>query len=62
MTEAQIPPIALRDATATPRPEHELISFAVFLDYRAKRMRAPVADGPKPDAPTTPLGGVLQKP
>jgi hypothetical protein len=25
------------------RSDHELVSFAVFLDYRAKRMRAPVS-------------------
>jgi hypothetical protein len=42
------------------RADHELVSFAVFLDYRARRMRAPVAglevttttttDPPAPDA------------
>ena len=28
---------------AATRSDHELVSFAVFLDYRARRMRAPVA-------------------
>jgi hypothetical protein len=28
------------------RTDHELVPFAVFLDYRARRMRAPVAGGP----------------
>ena len=53
MTEPAIPPGVRRDVTAAPRPDHELISFAVFLDYRARRMRAPVGDVPTPDAPTT---------
>ena len=36
--------------------EHEVVSFASFLDYRARRLRAPVAaaaDDP-PDGVTTP--------
>jgi hypothetical protein len=53
MAEAVIPPGAPGDVTAAHRAEHELVSFAVFLDYRAKRMRAPVGDVPTPDAPTT---------
>ena len=56
MTEPPIPAGALRDVTAAPRPDHELISFAVFLDYRARRMRAPVANRPTPDAMAPPLG------
>ena len=42
--------------TPVPRPDHETVSFAVFLEYRARRMRAPVIDGlaPTPDRPTTP--------
>ena len=37
-------------------PLHELVTFAVFLDYRARRMRAPVVPGdrPTPDSSTTP--------
>jgi len=53
MTEPAIPPGALPDATAVARGDHELISFAVFLDYRARRMRAPVGTVPAPDTPTT---------
>lgn len=56
MTEPAIPAGTIRDATAVHRTDHELISFAVFLDYRAKRMRAPVAEVPTPDEPTTPKG------
>ena len=39
-----------------PRPDHELVPFAVFLDYRARRLRAPVVGGtvPTPDGPTRP--------
>ena len=42
--------------TPVPRPDHETVSFAVFLEYRARRMRAPVVEGtaPTPDLPTTP--------
>ena len=67
MAEAVTPPSAPRDVTAPHRTDHELVSFAVFLDYRAKRMRAPVADAPTPDAPTTiadppaPKGGTASK-
>ena len=50
MTEPAVPPVSLRDATAAPRPDHELISFALFLEYRARRMRAPVGKVPTPDA------------
>ena len=53
MTEPAIPPGALPGTTAVARSDHELISFAVFLDYRARRMRAPLGDAPTPDAPTT---------
>ena len=53
MAEAVTPPGAPGDVTAAHRTDHELVSFAVFLDYRAKRMRAPVGDVPTPDAPTT---------
>jgi hypothetical protein len=56
MAEALIPPVDRGDVTAVtagPRTDHELVSFAVFLDYRAKRMRAPLAEVPAPDAPTT---------
>jgi hypothetical protein len=28
---------------AATRADHELVPFAVFLDYRARRMRAPVS-------------------
>ena len=46
------PPVA---ATNAHRADHELISFGVFLDYRARRMRTPVtvAEVPDADAPTT---------
>jgi hypothetical protein len=40
---------------ATSRTDHEVISFAVFLEYRAKRMHAPVTDALAPNAPTAPL-------
>jgi len=53
MAEAVIPPGAAGDETAAHRIDHELVSFAVFLAYRARRMRAPVGDVPAPDAPTT---------
>ena len=53
MAEAAIPPGAPGDVTAGRRTDHELVSFSVFLDYRAKRMRAPVAAEPTPDAPPT---------
>jgi hypothetical protein len=53
MAEAVIPPGAPGDVTAAHHTDHELVSFAVFLDYRARRMRAPVGDVPAPDAPTT---------
>jgi len=53
MTEPAIPPGALPGTTAVARSDHELISFAVFLDYRAKRMRAPVGTLPTEDTPTT---------
>ena len=55
MTEPAIP--ASHDVmTPAPRSDHEMVSFAVFLEYRARRMRAPVIDGvaPTPDRPTTP--------
>jgi len=55
MTEPAIP--AFQDImTPVPRSDHETVSFAVFLEYRARRMRAPVVDGtaPTPDLPTTP--------
>jgi len=40
---------------AETRPEHELVPFAVFLDYRARRMRSPVVGGPVPmPAPADP--------
>jgi hypothetical protein len=67
MAEAVIPPVDLGEVTAARRADHELVSFAVFLDYRAKRMRAPVGDVPAPDAPTTladppaPKGGTAGK-
>jgi len=68
MAEAVIPPGALGDATADHhRIDHELVSFSVFLDYRARRMRAPVGDVPTPDTPTTladppaPKGGTARK-
>ena len=45
------------------RPDHELVPFAVFLDYRARRMRAPVVGGPvtmpTPADPTLPGGKVV---
>jgi hypothetical protein len=53
MSEPAVPPGVLPDVTANPRTDHELISFAVFLDYRARRMRAPVGTVPTPDTPTT---------
>jgi hypothetical protein len=55
MTEPAIPP--RQDIiTPVPRSDHETVSFAVFLEYRARRMRAPVVEGtaPTPDLPTTP--------
>jgi hypothetical protein len=55
MTEPAIP--ALQGSiTPVPRSDHETVSFAVFLEYRARRMRAPVVEstGPTPDRPTTP--------
>ena len=55
MTEPAIP--APRDIiTPVPRSDHETVSFAIFLEYRARRMRAPVVAGtaPTPDLPTTP--------
>jgi len=55
MTEPAVPPVSRRDTTAGPRTDHELISFALFLEYRARRMRAPVAGTPAPDAPAGPL-------
>jgi len=61
MSEPAVPPGVLPDVTANPRTDHELIPFAVFLAYRARRMRAPVAEVPTPDAPTTPLGIVPVK-
>jgi hypothetical protein len=68
MAEAVIPPGALADVTAAHHQiDHELVSFAVFLDYRARRMRAPVGDVAPPDAPTTladppaPKGGTASK-
>jgi hypothetical protein len=54
MTEAAIPPDAVPDASAAPRIEHELIPFAVFLDYRARRMRGPVTTLPTTGAKTPP--------
>ena len=54
MAEIQIPTAACRDVSTTSRMDHEVISFAVFLVYRAKRMHAPVADALTPHAPTTP--------
>ena len=56
MAEAVIPPGAPGDVTGGHRTDHELVSFAVFLDYRARRMRSPVGDVPTPDAPTTLAG------
>ena len=53
MTEPAIPSGTIRDAKAGHRTDHELITFAVFLDYRAKRMRAPVGTLPTEDTPTT---------
>ena len=54
MTEPAIP--ASHDVmTPAPRSDHEMVSFAVFLEYRARRMRAPVAGTPAPDAPAGPL-------
>ena len=56
MTEPAVP--AFQDTvTPVPRSEHETVSFAVFLEYRARRMRAPVANIPTPD-PTAPALGV----
>ena len=52
MAETVIPASDPGDVTAAHRTDHELVSFAVFLDYRARRMRAPVAK-PTPGAPTT---------
>jgi hypothetical protein len=61
MTEPAIPPGALPDATAVARGDHELISFAVFLEYRARRMRAPVGTLPTQETtltdPPAPKGG-----
>jgi|SoiMetStandDraft_2_1073263.scaffolds.fasta_scaffold4721857_1 hypothetical protein len=49
---------------AVTRTVHELVSFAVFLDYRAKRMRAPVVGGPAttptPADPAPPDGEVVE--
>ena len=53
MTEPAVPPVSRRDTTAAPRTDHELISFALFLEYRARRMRAPVDKVPTPHAPPT---------
>ena len=53
MTEPAIPPGATGDGTASHHTDHELVSFAVFLAYRARRMRAPLGDVPTPGAPTT---------
>ena len=50
------------NAPAT-RADHELVSFAVFLDYRARRMRAPVSglqvttQAPVPTDPPAPGSG-----
>ena len=56
MTERAIP--APQDImTPVPRSDHETVSFAVFLEYRARRrLRAPVVEGtaPTPDLPTAP--------
>ncbi len=55
MTEPAIP--ALRDIiTPLPQSDHEPVSYAVFLEYRARRMRASAVERPltTPDAPTTP--------
>jgi len=54
MSEPAIPPGATGEVTAAHHTDHELISFAVFLDYRARRMRAPVGTPPTPGIPATP--------
>jgi hypothetical protein len=45
---------------APTRAEHELVSFAVFLDYRARRMHRPVSGlqvtTPEPTHPPAPDG------
>lgn len=55
MTEFKVPSVACVETPATSETNHEVISFAVFLLYRAKRMQAPVIDAPAPNAPTSPL-------
>ena len=54
MTEAAIPLDAVPDGSAPARLEHELIPFAVFLEYRARRMRAPVTAVPTTGVITLP--------
>ena len=50
---------------AVTRSDHELVPFAVFLEYRARRMRAPVVEGevpaPTPADPTPPEDRALAK-
>jgi len=48
--------VMTEDTTPVLPAEHEVIPFAVFLVYRARRMRAPVVEGagPTPDLPTPP--------
>jgi len=54
MTKLKVPSVVCVETPATSRTNHEIISFAVFLDYRAKRMHAPVTDAMAPNAPTAP--------
>jgi hypothetical protein len=58
MTEFKVPSVACGETSATSRTDHEVISFAVFLVYRAKRMHAPVNDALSSNAPATPLNVV----
>lgn len=55
MTKLKVPSVVCVETPATSRTNHEIISFAVFLDYRAKRMHAPVSDAVAPNASTAPL-------
>jgi len=54
MTELKVSSVVCVETPATSRTNHEIVSFEVFLDYRAKRMRAPVTDAVDPNAPTAP--------
>lgn len=60
MTESKVPSVACGETPATSRTDHEVISFAVFLTYRAKRMHAPVNDPLSSHVPAPPLNVPLE--